>query len=217
MAPETLPHVFNLFMQADRSLAREGGGLGIGLTVVKNLVHAHRGSVEGYSEGLRKGSEFVVRLPMLRLEDAPTRSEMELRNDPQGAAPGAGLPRRVLRILVVDDNVDTAESLAALLRLAGHRVETAHDGPAALEASAAFTPEIVLLDIGLPGMDGYEVAYQLRRQMPSPRTLLVALTGYGRSEDRQHAQEAGFDHHLTKPVTPEALTELIDRFTAPVE
>jgi len=158
-----LPQVFELFMQSDRSLAHAGGGLGIGLTVVKNLVDAHRGRVEAHSAGLGKGSEFVVHLPILRLQDATPRSGTDTQ---PGAAPGAsvaGLPHRVFRILVVDDNVDTAESLAEALRLAGHRVDTAHDGPAALEASTAFAPEIVLLDIGLPGMDGYEVARQLRR------------------------------------------------------
>jgi len=163
IAPERLPQVFELFMQSDRSLAHAGGGLGIGLTVVKNLVDAHRGRVEAHSAGLGKGSEFVVHLPILRLQDATPRSGTDTQ---PGAAPGAsvaGLPHRVFRILVVDDNVDAAESLAEALRLAGHRVDTAHDGPAALEASTAFAPEIVLLDIGLPGMDGYEVARQLRR------------------------------------------------------
>jgi two-component system, chemotaxis family, CheB/CheR fusion protein len=211
MAPETLPRVFELFMQADRSLDRAGGGLGIGLTLAQRLVALHGGSVEARSAGLGQGSEIVVRLPVL----PPASTEPERHGDAGGRivvgsalSPVAVPPRRVL---VVDDNVDTAESLALLLRLKGHEVETAHDGPAALETAGSFHPEVVLLDIGLPGLDGYQVAGQLRQRRRTARALLVALTGYGQEEDQYLAREAGFDHHLTKPVDLPVLYELLAR------
>ena len=203
MAPETLPRVFELFMQADRSYDRTGGGLGIGLTLVRRLVELHGGSVEAYSAGLGKGSELAVRLPIL----APTKRESERRGLSETAL-AAAVPRRVL---VVDDNVDSAESLALLLRLKGHEVEVAYDGPGALETAGSFHPEVVLLDIGLPGLDGYQVASRLRRRRRTAKTLLLALTGYGTEEDHLLSQQAGFDHHLTKPVDPQVIYDLIDR------
>jgi CheY-like chemotaxis protein len=205
MAPETLPRVFDLFMQADRSYDRKGGGLGIGLTLVRRLVELHGGSVEARSEGLGQGSELAVRLPIL----APTNRESERRGSPEPAlAPAAAALRRVL---VVDDNVDAADSLALLLSLRGHEVAVAYDGPAALKTAGTFHPEAVLLDIGLPGLDGYQVASRLRRRRRTSKALLLALTGYGQEEDQLRSRRAGFDHHLTKPVDPQAIYDLLDR------
>jgi PAS domain S-box-containing protein len=199
--PGLLPRIFDPFTQGDRSLARSRGGLGIGLTVVKHLVEMHGGRVSASSPGLGKGSEFVVRLPAL--PQAPV---------DQGFKPGdeeirpAASPRRVL---VVDDHVDAAESAAMLLGFLGHEVRTAHDGPSALAAVGKFRPEVVLLDIGLPGMSGYEVARALRAQPENRELILVAVTGYGQEEDCRQSQEAGFDRHLVKPVEPKALQELV--------
>ncbi|HEV8578343.1 MAG TPA: chemotaxis protein CheB [Thermoanaerobaculia bacterium] len=211
MAPETLPRVFDLFVQADRSSDRARGGLGIGLTVVQRLVELHGGSVEAHSAGPGQGSELVVRLPVLPpAETAPERhGEAADRIVVSPALSPLVVPPR--RVLVVDDNVDTAESLALLLRLKGHQVETAHDGPAALAKAHSFHPEVVLLDIGLPGLDGYQVASRLRRRRRTARALLVALTGYGQEEDQHLAREAGFDHHLTKPVDLLVIHELLAR------
>jgi two-component system, chemotaxis family, CheB/CheR fusion protein len=204
MAPETLPRVFDLFMQAERSYDRAGGGLGIGLTLVRRLVELHGGSVEAQSAGLGKGSELVVRLPV-----SPQRTpEPDADTAGSTADPGATSLRR---ILVVDDNEDSADSLALLLRLRGHDVKVAYDGPEALETAGSFHPEVVLLDIGLPGLDGYQVASRLRQRRRNKRVLLVALTGYGQENDQRLAREAGFDHHLTKPVDPQVIYELLAR------
>jgi CheY-like chemotaxis protein/anti-sigma regulatory factor (Ser/Thr protein kinase) len=200
LPPETLSSVFDLFTQVDRSLDRAQGGLGIGLTLVQRLVELHGGTVRAHSDGPGRGSEFVVTLPVLA--DAP---QPAAESSPAAAQAEAGGPRR---ILVVDDNVDGAESLATLLKLLGHEVHVAHDGPAALRATADVRPEVVFLDIGLPGMDGYEVARRLRRPGRT-EALLVALTGYGQEEDRRRSREAGFDHHLVKPVDPAVLEELL--------
>ncbi len=211
IAPETLPRVFDLFVQADRSFERARGGLGIGLTVVHRLVELHGGSVEAHSAGPGQGSELVVRLPV-----SPPASTVPERHGDAGdrivvgpVLSPAAVPLR--RVLVVDDNVDSAESLALLLRLKGHEVETAHDGPAALEKAGSFHPQVVLLDIGLPGLDGYQVASQLRQRRRTASALLVALTGYGQEEDQRLAREAGFDHHLTKPVDLLVIHELLAR------
>ena len=200
-------------MQADRSYDRTGGGLGIGLTLVRRLVELHGGSVQAHSEGLGQGSELVVRLPVL----SPADTETERYGEGTGSTvAGWALPvASPKRILVVDDNVDTAESLALLLRLRGHEVETAHDGPAALKMAGSFHPEVVLLDIGLPGLDGYQVAGRLRRRRRTSKALLVALTGYGQEEDQRLAREAGFDFHLTKPVDPAIIYELLARQRLP--
>jgi PAS domain S-box-containing protein len=189
IAPELLPRVFDLFTQGDRSLARSEGGLGIGLTLVQSLVALHGGSVEAHSEGPGKGSEFVVRLPTLLAKASPAGSEREGRH-----------PSPPRRVLVVDDNEDGANSLAMLLQLAGHEVRAVHDGPTALDMAKAFRPDLVLLDIGMPRMDGYEVARQLRKQPGLEKALLVAVTGYGQEEDRRRTQEARLDAHLVKPV-----------------
>jgi len=200
ISAELLPHVFDLFVQADRSLERSQGGLGIGLTLVHKLVVMHGGTVTAHSEGPDQGSEFVVRLPAL-LETPLQRA-------------GGGEEHRSVasvsrRVLVVDDNVTTAEMLAMLLRMWGHEVHLAYDGSTALEVAAECRPELVLLDIGLPFMNGYEVARQLRRQAGLDKTALVAVTGYGQEKDRRRSQEAGFDHHLTKPVDADSLRALV--------
>jgi len=193
-----LPHVFDLFLQADRSLDRSQGGLGIGLTIVKHLVELHGGSIEAHSEGLGRGSEFVVRLPI---------TPRVASQDPSQASRSATAVQR--RVLVVEDNVDSAETLTLLLSVEGHEVKAVHDGPAALEILNSFQAEIVLLDIGLPGMDGYVVAQEMRRRYADRRLRLFALTGYGRDDDRTRAMAAGFDKHLTKPVDPTALLALM--------
>jgi CheY-like chemotaxis protein len=201
IAPELLPHIFDLFTQEGRSLSRSQGGLGIGLTLVKNLVEMHGGSVTARSEGLGRGSEFVVRLP------APAVTT-PARPPEDRSASGPGYPRR--RILVVDDNVDSAKSLARLLaRLYGQEVRVAHDGPEALSIADEFRPEVVLLDIGLPGMDGNEVARRLRVRPEFEGVLIVALTGWGQESDVERSRAAGFDHHLVKPASPEAILELL--------
>ncbi len=201
--PALLSKVFELFTQGDRSLARTEGGLGIGLTLVRSLVQSHSGTVEAFSAGERRGSEFVVRLPAVDGEvGAPISAS-------QGGTARRAVPAR--RILVVDDNRDGAESLALLLRAGGHEVRTAHDGAEALEAARAFRPQVVFLDIGLPGMDGYEAARRLRQEPGMEKGLLVALTGYGQEEDRLKAMEAGFNVHLVKPADIDTLQNIMAR------
>ncbi len=197
---DLLPQVFDLFTQGDRSLARSEGGLGIGLTLVKTLVEMHGGRVEAKSDGPGEGSEFIVHLPVLERRRS--------RNaDPETNHSRPHVDSR--RILVVDDNVDAAESLALLLQMEGHEVRTMHDGPSALDTAASFRPEVIFLDIGLPRMDGYEVARRLRGQVGLKQTVLVALTGYGQDEDRRRAETAGFNAHLIKPADPAELHELL--------
>jgi PAS domain S-box-containing protein len=200
IAEDLLPQVFDLFRQADRSLDRSQGGLGIGLTLVRSLLEMHGGTVEAYSDGPGRGSEFVVRLPSFA-EPGQAAAASAVESDMRNSA--------CCRVLVVDDNVDSAESIALLLELNGHDVRLAHDGPAALEIAHSFHPQVVVLDIGLPGMDGYEVARRLRGAAQMQNIILIALTGYGQSEDRQQSLAAGFNHHLVKPVDPEMLQTLI--------
>jgi CheY-like chemotaxis protein len=197
--PDLLPHVFELFTQGDSSLARSRGGLGIGLTLVQRLVELHGGSIDARSAGANQGSEFVVRLPAL------ARASEEIA--PPTPVSVSAAERR--RILVVDDNVDSAESMAAILRIEGHDVMTAYDGMAALKAAEEVTPEVVLLDIGLPGLDGYELARRLRARPQTHRALLVAITGYGQSEDVKSAMDAGINCHLVKPVNRAALNAIL--------
>jgi signal transduction histidine kinase len=196
--PDVLPRMWEMFAQADRTLGRSQGGLGIGLTLVKRLVELHGGSVSARSAGTGQGSEFVIRLPA-----AP-------EGAPSDALPPTPPPARTARrILVVDDNADGLESLATLLGLFGHKVRTASDGPAALVAAAEFAPDTVLLDIGLPGMDGYEIARRLRAQPTFAGTRLIALTGWGQDADRDRSRAAGFDLHLVKPVDPSELRRVL--------
>ncbi len=205
IGPELLPRVFDLFTQADNSLARSQGGLGIGLTVVKRLVELHGGTVAATSPGPGRGSEFVVCLPLLETPVDAAAGPGQAVEAPR-LAPSL-VPKR--RVLVVDDNVDAAESAAMLLRFLGHEVAVAYDGPRALAAVCDFRPEIVLLDIGLPGMSGYDVARELRARPEGKGLVLAAVTGYGQDEDRRQAAAAGFDCHLTKPLAPGALTSFV--------
>jgi PAS domain S-box-containing protein len=200
IAPELLPRVFDMFAQEERALGRSHSGLGIGLTLVRRLVELHGGTVRARSDGPGKGSEFVVRLPALSAQRA------EPPEPPPQQEPAKG---RALRILVVEDEPAVAEMLVMLLELRGHTVQTVYNGPAALAAAPAFHPEVVLCDIGLPRMSGYQVARQLRQQEGLNNSVLVAITGYGQEQDRRRAQKAGFDHHMTKPVDPAVLEKFL--------
>jgi PAS domain S-box-containing protein len=198
IAPEQLARIFDLFVQVDTSLERSVSGLGIGLTLVKTLVEMHGGTVAAHSDGSGRGSEFVVRLPVAGARaDVPERA----------ASATATVPNR--RILIVDDNPDSAESLAMLLELSGHRTERARDGVEAVETAERFRPDVVLLDIGLPRMNGYDVCRRIRAQPWGQHTLLVAVTGLGQDEDQRRSQEAGFDRHLVKPIDYDALAQLL--------
>ncbi|HEV8362093.1 MAG TPA: ATP-binding protein [Gemmatimonadaceae bacterium] len=197
---EALPTVFEMFAQVDRSLEKSQGGLGIGLTLVKRLVEMHGGTVEARSDGPGKGSEFIARLPVV-----PSRKSSR---KPQGDNVRVQ-PQMSCRILVADDNRDAAESMSMLLRMMGNEVRTVHDGVQAVEEAAAFRPDVVLLDIGMPRLNGYDVARAIREQRWGAGMVLVALTGWGQDDDIHRADEAGFDQHFTKPVNPAALERLI--------
>ncbi len=202
ICPADLYNLFELFYQADRSLDRSQGGLGVGLSIVRNLVAMHGGDVQAFSPGLGQGSEFMVRLPQLiPLEPVPTHT----------SAPAAPIQRK-LHILVVDDNWDVADSLALLLKIEGYHVQTTYDGPTALEMARTEQPDVVLLDIGMPGMDGYTVAKAFRQCSDLARIKLIAVTGYGRPEDREKSFAAGFDGHLTKPLDCQLLQKLLDDY-----
>ena len=208
ISPEMLPHVFDLFTQVDRSLERSQGGLGIGLTLVRRLVEMHGGSVEARSGGPGAGSEFVVRLPIVVA--SPTQPmNPEANAEPADRAAGR-------RILVVDDNLDSARLLARLLKLRGHETHMAHDGGQAVEAAEAHRPEVILLDIGLPVLNGYDVARTIRERPWGEEVVIVALTGWGQEGDRLRSQEAGIDHHLVKPVDTAVLEKILSELrTAP--
>jgi PAS domain S-box-containing protein len=200
IAPEMLPRVFEMFSRGQRDSGRAQGGLGIGLALSRRLAEMHGGTLEGHSEGAGKGSEFVLRLPLAASPDAPTASQ-------PAQAQGGGL--QGIAALVVDDNLDAGDSLGQVLSLLGADVRIARDGREALEAFAEFQPRVVLLDIGMPEMNGYEVARAIRSRFPSATTTLVALTGWGQEDDRRRAREAGFDHHLVKPAELEALQAML--------
>jgi PAS domain S-box-containing protein len=205
---DMLPCVFELFSQVGRHLDRAQGGLGIGLTLVRRLTEMHGGTVEAASEGMGRGSTFTVRVPLVRERGA--RPMPASRRD--GLVQAA--PERRLRVLVVDDNVDGASTLSMLVGLRGHETAVAHDGPEALTMLAAFTPHLVFCDIGLPGLDGYEIARRVRaveRARGGGRTALVSLTGWGSDEDKHRSREAGFDLHLTKPIDPKEVEALLER------
>ncbi len=220
IAATLLPRVFELFAQAERTLDRSQGGLGIGLTLVKLLVEMHGGSVEARSEGLGRGAEFIVRLPTIEAQTAtagpaagprgtPAKSPAEAAESAPVAAPSPPRDPGALRILIVDDNVDAADSTAMLLSLDGYETHSVHSAHAALEAAPSIRPDVVLLDIGLPEMDGYEVARRLRSLPAGEHSLIVALTGYGQPADRERATLAGFDEFLVKPVEPVVLNRLL--------
>ena len=193
-----LPRVFELFTQVEQSLDRSQGGLGIGLTVVRKLVEMHGGRVRVQSEGADLGSQFTVELPL---------SE-ELATEPcapEQSTPDVGSQK----VLVVDDNVDTAESISSLLKVKGYTAAVAHDGYAALRVARSFTPDVVLLDLGLPGLDGYRVAETLRSEVNFANVRLIALSGYGQPADRQRSREAGFNEHLVKPVALQKLLSIL--------
>jgi len=200
VAVADLPRIFDLFAQIDQSRDRSPGGLGIGLALSKRLAEMHGGTIHATSAGVGLGSEFVVRLPLGH--EAPTTLEP---SKPEGQVP-SGTSRR---ILVVDDNRDGADTLSMLLRVDGHDTQAAYDGKSALEVAEAFRPEVVLLDIGLPMMDGYDVCRHLRAQTWATGLLVIALTGWGSAQDRRRAQDAGIDHHLVKPVEPAALRQML--------
>jgi signal transduction histidine kinase/ActR/RegA family two-component response regulator len=204
--PEMRARIFEAFAQADQSLDRSQGGLGIGLTLVRLLAELHGGAVEVHSEGAGKGSQFTVRLP-LDAREAPAAAHRSAVNAAQSLRPR--------RVLVVDDNQDGAESLGMMLRLWGHEAYLAFDGPGALRAVEEYRPEAVFMDIGLPEMDGYQVAKRLRERYDPQRLVLVALTGYGQDEDRRRSSEAGFNYHLVKPVDLGALETILDSLRAP--
>ena len=196
---EKLPEMFELFAQGDRSLARSEGGLGVGLTIVKKLVEMHGGTIVARSDGPGKGSEFIIRLPAA-LKPSGTR--------PSAMSSEAKIGKKT-RILVVDDNVDTARGMTRLLTIIGHEVATAHSGPEAIEVARRHRPEFILLDIGLPGMSGYDVASKLRQEECCKDAVIVAISGYGQEEDRRRSRDAGFDFHLVKPLDHEALLTLL--------
>lgn len=200
ISPEKLPAMFELFTQGQRSLDRSEGGLGLGLTIVRNLAEMHGGAVTARSEGVGKGCEFTVTLPAV---DSAVVSLIEILGAENRPAP------RSLRVLVVDDNRDTAEGMARLLRHKGHTVEAVHEGWSAIEKARTLKPQAVLLDLGLPGMDGYELISHLRQERHCDGAIFIAISGYGQEDDRRHSQEAGFHHHLVKPVDMQDLGRLL--------
>jgi len=187
ISQELLPKVFDLFVQGERTLDRSQGGLGIGLSIVKRLVEMHYGRVSVSSAGHQLGTRFELRLPLLEGVTAVPSSP-------------AAIPDTPRRVLIVDDNEDAANTMAMILKLEGHEIATAYSGVQALACMDEFKPEVVLLDIGLPGLDGFQVAKRIRAQAKYQRTRLLAMTGYGREADRQRTREAGFSGHLVKPV-----------------
>ena len=196
---DKLPTVFDLFTQVEGSLSHSQGGLGIGLSLVKRLVEMHDGSVEAKSGGLGKGSTFSVRLPVLIAHSRPHGS-----GEKEAAA-----PKSSLRILIVDDNRDNADSLGMMLRIMGNETQTAYDGEEAVAAAMAFRPDVILLDIGLPKLNGYEACRRIREHLWGDDVVLIALTGWGQEDDVRRSDEAGFDHHMVKPVNPDALMKLL--------
>jgi PAS domain S-box-containing protein len=204
ISSELLPHIFDLFTQAERSIDRSQDGLGIGLTLVKRLVEMHGGTVAATSDGPGKGSEFIIELPTVA-DAAEERPAPQPRRRRQEHAPAG------LRVLVVDDNLDTAAGMAKLLGASGYRVSAAHDGLRALEVARAERPDVILIDIGLPGMDGYLVAQELRKDDCCKNAVIIAISGYGQEQDRRRSRQAGIDHHLVKPVDYDALLALLAR------
>jgi PAS domain S-box-containing protein len=204
IASEMIPHIFDMFVQGERTLDRSRGGLGIGLTIVRNLVEMHGGAVSAESDGPGRGSEFVVELPSVSQQLLDLPAPRAFTSTWRSTALGR-------RVLVVDDNTDAAETLADILREHGHETSIAHDGPTALTKALVFRPDVALLDIGLPVMDGYELARRFREQPELKRVHLLAVTGYGQQEDKERSRAAGFEEHLVKPIDFCKLRELIDQ------
>jgi len=205
ISSDMLSRIFEIFSQVDSSLERTQGGLGIGLTLVKSLVEMHGGTIEASSAGLHKGSKFVVKLPVVEIFAADEKEEIipQIQNNTS-----------LLRVLVVDDNAASARTLGWMIELAGHEIKLAHDGKSAIELAKTYQPAIVLLDIGLPGMNGYETC-KIMKQMPELKnTIFIAQTGWGQAEYRQQSKEVGFDHHLVKPVRLEDLHKLLSEFNS---
>jgi CheY-like chemotaxis protein/two-component sensor histidine kinase len=200
IAADELPRIFQMFSQVDSALERSQGGLGIGLTLVKRLVEMHGGRIEARSEGLGQGAEFFVRLPVVV---GAAGAEAEGGNGEPVA------PRSSLRILIVDDNRDAADSLVMLLRLMGNDTRTAYDGKQGVDLAGDFRPDVILLDIGLPKLDGYEACRRIREQPWGKSAVLIAVTGWGQEDDRRRSHEAGFDQHMVKPVDPQDLMKLL--------
>jgi two-component system CheB/CheR fusion protein len=205
IAPEMLPKVFDLFAQADRSREMSQGGLGVGLHLAKRLVDLHGGTVEAHSDGPGTGSDFVIRLPVTRNAEAGARND-----DGTAVRVSRSPPPASKRVLVADDNTDAADSLAQLLREQGHEVAVAYDGLAALHRAETFLPEVAVLDLGMPGLTGHEVAHRLRERTDLGQMRLVALTGWGQESDRRRSIAAGFDLHLVKPLDPADLPLVLD-------
>lgn len=201
IARSLLPQVFDMFVQADRSLERSQGGLGVGLAIVKRVIEMHGGSVEAHSAGPGEGSEFVIRLPLV---SAAAKSPS---SGASAAARDASAVRR--RVLVVDDNIDGAQSLSLILAMMGHDVRTEHDGESGYEQAAAFRPDVIFLDLGMPKQNGFHVAEAIRKTQWGQAVTLIALTGWGQEEDRRRSKEAGFDHHLVKPIDPATIERLL--------
>jgi signal transduction histidine kinase len=197
-----LPRVFDLFIQERQTIERAHGGLGLGLAIVRSLVELHGGTVEARSEGPGRGSEFIVRLPAVPVSAYRLPEPRDL--------PSPALPADAGRVLIVDDNADAAEMICQSVQLMGYRAEIAYDGPAALRLAEHFCPDVALLDIGLPVMDGYELARQLRKLPGLGGVRLIAITGYGQEADRRNAEAAGFERHLVKPIQLEQLREVLD-------
>ena len=204
IAADQLPRIFEMFSQVDRSLEKSQGGLGIGLTLVRRLVEMHGGRVEALSEGMGKGSEFVVRLPVVVEASVPQPPDSEEMQN---------VPNSSLRVLIVDDNRDSANSLAMMLKIMGNDTRTAYDGQEAVTAAGEFRPAVILLDIGLPKMNGYEACVRIRQQPGGKEIVIIAQTGWGQEEDRRRTHEAGFDYHMVKPVDPQALMKLLEELS----
>ncbi|MDE3059879.1 MAG: response regulator, partial [Pseudomonadota bacterium] len=200
--PDKLDYIFDMFAQVDNSIERAQGGLGIGLTLVRNIAELHGGRIEAHSAGCNKGSEFIVRLPVLK----PSQKEME-ENVPNPITPSSNR----YRVLVVDDNEASAKTLGWMLEMLGHEVKLALDGPSAIETAHVYRPDIVLLDIGLPDMNGYEVCAAMRSDPALEHTAFIAQTGWGQEQHLQRSKEAGFDYHLIKPISIKALQEQIEK------
>ncbi|MBP2161451.1 MULTISPECIES: response regulator [Asticcacaulis] len=210
MTPETIARIFDMFAQADGSLERAHGGLGVGLTLVKALVEMHGGTISASSDGLNAGSEFAVRLPLAEGND--TVSASETPSQATEAPPGGGL-----RILIVEDNEALAQTTGWMIEMLGHDYKLAHNGPDAIELSKVYRPDVVMMDIGLPGMNGYDLCAAMKQEPHLKNTVFIAQTGWGQDEHRQRAKEAGFDHHLVKPVYLELLQETLGKIEKDIE